>query len=169
MSSTHSELLALMADIVDAYPQTPMSPANIQAYVRHLADLDPEVLRRAVARAISTCRFLPTIAEIRQAAAELVDVAPDAHEAWGMAMAEVQRVGRTGRPSFQHARIHAAVQAIGGWVYLCESDAYSADRAAFVKAYEAQTRRALHAVTLAGVPELPAGYVPLQLAAGGAL
>lgn len=42
--------------------------ARVEIYQRALADLDTDVLRAAVGRAIETCRFFPTVAELREIA-----------------------------------------------------------------------------------------------------
>jgi len=80
-------------------------------------------------------------------------------------MRQAQLVGRTGKPDLQHERVYAAVQGIGGWYELCSSENSGADRAAFMKAYEAGTKRAQDAVILAAVPELAAPEL-LALASG---
>jgi len=137
------------------YPQTTINPANVQAYARHLADLPLELLEAAVKRTVATAKWFPSIAEIRASAAAILDSAPDATEAWAIVMREVNRVGRTGKPDLQHERVKNAVQAIGGWYELCQSEMMQADRAAFFRAYDASTKREAERVTLAAVPSLP--------------
>jgi len=149
-----TEALELVRQLMTCYPATPMGQENIQAYASHLADLDAEVAAVAIRRCIASCRFLPSIAEIREQAAACLDDAPDAEQAWGIVCAEVRRVGYNGRPAFPHARILDAVQAIGGWYDICSSDNAAADRSHFVKAYAAATKRSREAITLAGVPSL---------------
>ena len=151
---TPSEAMTLVRQMMAAYPAAPMGPDNIQAYASHLADLDVEVAAVAIRRCIASCRFLPSIAEIREQAATCLDDAPDAEQAWGIVCAEIRRVGHNGRPAFPHARILDAVQAIGGWYDVCSSDNAAADRSHFVKAYAAATKRSREAITLAGVPSL---------------
>lgn len=168
MQPTPSDVLTLVQEVMACYPAQPFSPANVQAYCRHLADLPVPVLQAAVQRVIATSRFFPTIAEIRDAAAKLVDTAPDADQAWAIVTRQVQLVGRTGKPDLQHERVYQAVQAIGGWHDLCASETAAADRVAFAKAYEAATRRATEAVTLAAVPALP-DVQRLMLEAGEAV
>ena len=163
--STPSEALALVQELMACYPQATISPANVQAYARHLGDLPHELLAAAVQRAVATSRFFPSIAELRSAAAALVDDAPQADEAWAIVMREVSRIGRTGKPDLQHDRIRNAVQAIGGWYELCQSEMMQADRAAFFRAYDAATKRATERVTLAAVPALPEAS-RLMLASG---
>ena len=159
-----TEALELVRQLMTCYPQTPMGQDNIQAYANHLVDLDAEVAAVAIKRCIASCRFLPSIAEIREQAAACLDDAPDAEAAWGIVCAEIRRVGHNGRPAFPHARILDAVQAIGGWYDVCTSDSATADRAHFVKAYAAATKRSREAVTLAGVPALAEARVQMLTA-----
>lgn len=160
-----TEALELVRQLMTCYPSATLGQDNIQAYARHLLDLDAEVAAVAVKRCIATCRFFPSIAEIREQAAACMDGAPDAEEAWGIVCAEVRRVGYNGKPVFPHARILDAVQAIGGWYDVCSSDNAAADRSHFVKAYQMATTRSRQAVTLAGVPAL--GEARVQMLAAG--
>jgi hypothetical protein len=165
MNNSPSDALGLVQELMACYPAQPVSPANVQAYVRHLADLPMPLLAAAVQRTVASSRFFPTIAELRAAAAALVDDAPDADQAWATVMHQVARVGRTGKPELGHPRISEALAAIGTWYDVCSSETTAADRATFTKAYEAATRRAAEAVTLAAVPALPE-VRRLMLAAG---
>ena len=149
-----TEALELVRQLMACYPQAPMGQESVQAYARHLADLDPEVCDVAIKRCIATSRFLPSIAEIREQAAACLDNAPDAEEAWGIVMGEIRRKGYNGTPVFPHSRIADAVKAIGGWYEVCTSENATADRSHFVKAYSAATKRSREALTLAGVPAL---------------
>jgi hypothetical protein len=143
-----------------------MSPDSVQAYAKHLADLDADVAEVAVERCVATCKFLPSIAELREQAAVCLDNAPGAEEAWGIVCAEIRRVGYNGRPLFPHLRILEAVNAAGGWYDICASQNAAADRAHFVKAYQALTKASREALTLAGVPALAEARIAM-LEAGG--
>ena len=162
-----TDALELVRQLLACYPQAPMGPDNVQAYAKHLLDLDVEVCSVAIQRCIATSRFLPSIAEIREQAAACLDNAPDAEEAWGIVMGEVRRKGYNGKPLFPHSRIGDAVKAIGGWYEVCTSENSTADRAHFVKAYTAATKRSREALTLAGVPALAEAKVQM-LASGEA-
>lgn len=147
-------------------------------YARLLRDLDYELAVAAVARVAATFKFsnlLPTVAEIREAAAELSvgHVAPGG-TAWGAVLGLL-------RPTRAHRGYHAAdppprevveqhagpigwlaLQAIGGWRVLCCADENDpAPRAQFVRAYDglaASHRRDIVANTLPAV----ASYLALR-------
>ena len=67
--------------------------AMVAVYIAGLADLDYDRVRAAVDRLVKSSRFIPTIAEIREAA---VDVAHGARrgglEAWGEVTREARRI-----------------------------------------------------------------------------
>lgn len=89
---------------------------------------------------IRTEKFSPTIAEIRKGCSEIVmDQIPD----WGEAWCEVQNTIR--KYGYMRSDIAKkvlspiawkAVNAIGGWQHLCESEDGMSDRANFRQVYE---------------------------------
>lgn len=128
-------------------------------YARLLRDLDYDLAVAAVARVAATFKFsnlLPTVAEIRDAAAELsVGQVEPGGTAWGAVIGLL-------RPTKQHRGYHAndppdqavveryagplgwrALQAIGGWRALCSADEGDpAPRSQFVRAYDAMAANA---------------------------
>lgn len=58
--------------LLGAYPNAKATASTSQVYEAMLADLDVAEARAAVQRLIATSRFMPTVAEIREATAELV-------------------------------------------------------------------------------------------------
>lgn len=64
--STEEEITAILAPMFAAYPNTNADDATFEIYVRMLRDIDRETLSNAVLKAMNTCKFLPTIAEIRE-------------------------------------------------------------------------------------------------------
>ena len=67
--------------LVAAFRQEKLRDETIEVYADQLQDIGPEVLARAVSSVINECKFMPAIAEIRQAAhaiaAELQPKKPD--------------------------------------------------------------------------------------------
>lgn len=141
-----------------AYPQAGVTAATLAVYVRYLADLDGQILDSAAADCITRSRFFPTVAEIREAAAQVRELrygAPSPGEAWQEVTAAFREVGNWGTPSWSHPRIAEAVRQVGGWRNLCLSDNQAADRARFLELYsEAARRSAYDAVTLPEVRDL---------------
>jgi hypothetical protein len=126
-----------------AYPRLDLGPQTIQVYQLSLADIEPRLLQAAVLKHISTSKWLPTIADLRQGVTELVLEAEGqltAPEAWGLVMREVRLVGHWREPTLP-ASVRQAVEAIGGWRQICFSENITADRARFLEAYSLISKR----------------------------
>lgn len=139
------EITKLVGVLAACFPTVQMSASSVNAYVSMLKDIPREVLRATVEQCIAESEFLPTIARLRDKAFLLMsDVAhlPTPFEAWGIVIQEVRRTGFYRSPKFEQALIARAVECIG-WQELCMSENHVADRAHFVKVYEALVRRAI--------------------------
>lgn len=64
--STDEEIITILAPMFALFPQTKADKSTVAVYVMMLRDLDPQVLAAAVLKAMNTCKFLPTVAEIRE-------------------------------------------------------------------------------------------------------
>ena len=110
-----------------------------------LRDIDGELLRAAALQHVATSKWFPTVAELREAAANIVN--PDHHmtamEAWGEVVAQIRSVGSYGRPQFSNPLIHKMVSDMG-WNNLCTSEMPGADRARFIDGYKALVVRQTH-------------------------
>ena len=147
-------------------------------YARLLRDLDYDLAVAAIARVAATFKFsnlLPTVAEIREAAAALsLGAVQPGGSAWGAVIGLL-------RPTREHRGYHAAdpppqavveryagplgwqaLQAIGGWRALCNAEENDpAPRSQFVRAYDAMAsnqRRDAVSNTLPAV----AGYLAMR-------
>jgi hypothetical protein len=126
------------------------------AYGTVLVDIPGSLLGRAAISAGASGAFFPSASELRKAALEIRDLAeniPSANDAW----AEVSRKTRTGlwaadergfynrrsskTEDWTHPLIQKAVEGIGGWSVLRQSDNLAADRARFLQAYSAYRER----------------------------
>jgi hypothetical protein len=117
-----------------------------KAYIATLADIDGELLKAATLRYIENNQYprIATPGELRQYAAEIVTQAqglPAGAEAWGEVMKQLRDVGSWGAPSWSSPMIAAAVQDVGGWMYLCMTENVTADRARFIAAYDERMKR----------------------------
>lgn len=138
---THGEALAVVATLRASYPHRDLPEESVQAYATMLEDLEVSAATQAVVRLVASCKYLPTIAEIREAVAEASFACPTASEAWAEVSAAFAAVGRYRSPQWSHALIGKVVDGIGGWVALCNSDNQVADRSQFMKAYSEERRR----------------------------
>jgi hypothetical protein len=133
---TPAEAAKVVATLQAAYPAARWSEGTIALYELMLADLDVALTRDAVARIIRTSKFLPTVAEILDAAAEIT-VGPTRNgvDAWGDVGMAIRRVGSYGAPSFADPLVAECVR-IMGWRNLCLGDSpEAADRARFCELY----------------------------------
>jgi hypothetical protein len=103
-----------------------------------LRDVDGELLRAAALQHASTSKWFPTVAELREAAADIVS--PNhrmtAMEAWGEVARQIRSVGSWGKPRFTSPLICRLVDDMG-WLNLCTGDMPGADRARFIEGYNA--------------------------------
>lgn len=107
-----------------------------------LRDVDGGLLRAAALWHASTSKWFPTVAELREAAADIAS--PDhrmtAMEAWGEVARQIRLVGSYGKPEFSNPMVRRLVDDMG-WLNLCHSDMPGADRARFIEAYKALVAR----------------------------
>lgn len=82
----NSEAKLLVATLAAAFPRQEIPQESIEVYAADLADLDADLARRAIENARRGSRWFPTIAEIREAAAELLLGAPASMAAWEQAV-----------------------------------------------------------------------------------
>ncbi len=137
--ATQAEVFKIITGIAAAYPNFTVPKATYQVYARLLADVQPDVLTAAAAKAAATCKFFPTVAEIREAATSLMPAVaglPTAYEAWG----EVKRnVYHSHRPVWSHPLIEKTINCLGGLDAFGQSNIEDemSWRAQFLRAYQA--------------------------------
>jgi hypothetical protein len=148
----------LVMMILAAYPQNRVtSDVTSKVYENMLADLDAQLARKAVTRLISVSKFMPTVAEIRAAAAELQHgPLRSGGEAWGDVLSEIRRIGIYAAPRFADPIVADLVRR-WGWRALCDGHG-DADRARFIDTYDAIALRARQDV-VSGIPLPAAGVV----------
>jgi hypothetical protein len=64
--NTEQDATVILAPMFAAYPNTNADDATFEIYVKMLRDIDPQRLADAVLKAMSICKFLPTVADIRE-------------------------------------------------------------------------------------------------------
>lgn len=134
---THKALLVMFA----AFPNTEWSTATQGVYVKYLADIPVEDLQTIIGQAIATCKFPPTVAEIRDTWHGLHNIGRLTYvEAWDMVQKEIRRVGSYSKPRFEDA-ITAQVVSSMGWRELCMSEEPQICRAQFRDMYNALLAR----------------------------
>jgi hypothetical protein len=129
-----------------AFEKGGLSKGKIEVYYHYLQDLTEKQLKKAVDKIILSRRYqsMPTIAEIRQAALDLLseDIEVEALDAWPRATIELESVQRGDKP--KDPVVAEAVRiAFGGWKAFGETDTtYEArDRARFIEGYKIAASR----------------------------
>ena len=154
-----SEAAKLVAMLSAAYRDAAISEATAEVYEAMLADLDFEAAKQATQRLICSSKWLPTVAEIRTAAAE-VQLGPvrAGGEAWGDVVAAVRKVGSyRPAPTFEDPLVNECVKLMT-WRGLCLGDNEAADRAKFVQLYDSLAARQRTNVVAGALPAAPSGF-----------
>jgi hypothetical protein len=100
-----------------------------------LSDLDEDIINSSLSMCLSSCKFYPTISEIRENAMNIImSKYPLAIEEWYKVVAQIKSIGAGGVPEFDN-KITATVVNIIGWNNLCFRNELEV-RLAFVKLYE---------------------------------
>jgi len=134
---TNSEVAKLVAMLLQAYPQAQFGPASSAMYERMLVQLDAAAALAAVEQIIRTSKFMPTISEIREAAAlQMHGPKRLGAEAWADVNKAVRFVGSYNPPPKFEDPIVGRCVAMMGWESLCRSTNDAADRARFIDLYE---------------------------------
>jgi hypothetical protein len=142
--NAHVTTFSVIGFLIDAYPRQEIGEGTIEVYRQTLADIPPEILKAAVLVHVARSQWFPAVAELRDAAAGLVERAmniPSAFEAWDEVARLIRQVGSWGTPAFSNPLIGKAVAGVGGWLAICMSENQIADRARFFQVYEAYARR----------------------------
>lgn len=149
--ATPLEITEIVSGLAAAYPNFELRTDTIRVYCATLADLTPEVLHAAAKDCISRCKFFPTVAELREAAAAIVTgsrhIRPAA-EAWGEFLHLALHCGHNNKPHIADPIFRQAIDALG-WAALCQSENQVADRARFIEVYNQYASRMVQdAITL---------------------
>ncbi|SMB97824.1 Loader and inhibitor of phage G40P [Thermanaeromonas toyohensis ToBE] len=163
-------LVALAAANFPALQEKDLGP-TVELWYRLLQDLPYQVVEKALLKVLSEVRYFPTVAEIRQAAAEIMQpetLSPG--EAWALVLQAVKRYG-----SYREAEALAALpedvaRAVRylGWREICLSEQPEVVRAQFMKVYEQVIGRQRESVvTPREVRELTAKIAQQKALGGG--
>jgi len=171
---TKGEVAKLLAVLAASYPKFEVDDLKVQVWHEMLGDLDYATANMAVKKLILENTFPPSIAEVRIAAAEIMN--PDvmtAAEAWG----EVERAVRT-YGSYQETealaslppRVAKVVRLIG-WREICLNEEPGVVRGQFLKMYqqvqERDRREMLLPADLRQEIQRLAGMMDMKAIAGG--
>lgn len=133
--------MGVMRQLFAAYPNTAAGTETVAMYVRLLADIPPAALQTVIDQAIATCKFLPSISELRD---QYIALQRPLTLTWADGWSEVQRqiraTGMYGTPQFADPVTTQVVRSMG-WRTLCLSENQVADRAQFRDMYTILAQR----------------------------
>lgn len=175
---TEIEAQKIVTMLVTAYPTTLAKLDSEQrsdtrrVYREMIIDIEPQVAAQAVRGLLATSKFLPSIAELREACMIIkYGRRRPGGDAWGDVIKALKRYGYTRTPGrdfqFEDPLVARAVSAFG-WSELCGSDNAVADRARFIELYDQLTgNNRSDTQVAAGVtaPELETSAVDRRLVA----
>ena len=129
------------ADMIGGLAETfgrKLSKAGLLAYWIGLKDLDVSEVDQACGAALQACKFMPTVAELRELCGQ-DSVESRAIKAWSSVSSAAGDVGSYRAISFQDATINAVVRNMGGWPELLSRTGDEFDKWArqeFIKCYK---------------------------------
>ena len=138
---SRQEILALVALASSSYPamQSRDPRPIVAAWTVMLADLDAALVKAAIIKVCRESPFFPSVAQIVAASRELdgrSEKLPTAAEAWEEVSRLIRYVGPYRAPKYSCETVQRAANAIG-WLQLCLGENPEADRAHFLKIYDA--------------------------------
>lgn len=69
--NTAQQVLSILRPMLALFPQMPVEEETLAVYIDMLRDIPPDKLAASVRRCMSECKFLPTVADIRERYDEL--------------------------------------------------------------------------------------------------
>ncbi len=158
---TKLEASQLVAVLFASYPSAHIERRHVDAFVSGIVDLDAATAAEAVTRLRRTARFLPAVAEIREACAQLQrGPLRSGEEAYAELTTAVRLHGRDygqGEPRFTDPIIARCLGVWGSWNDFCASPSDDpGGRARFVELYDELAGRERQAAAAGHALESPA-------------
>jgi len=127
----------IMAKLFASYPNVNVNEMTVAVYDEMLADISDNDLSSVIQQCLAECKFLPTIAEIRERHRTITRklAVPSWEEAWELLQRAIREVGGTQRPVFKSNPYLERAVGIIGWKELCYSTTMSITRAQFRDVY----------------------------------
>lgn len=149
---TRKGAIKALAMLTAAYTRE-IPDATIELYVASLADLPDDLLAEIVGETILTSRWLPTIAELREAVVKRVDpraLPPSPDSAWASILVASENCD-AGMPTDTHEAVISALKAVGGLWRIGMSRSPDSFRKPFLGAYSALSDEARRRALALGV------------------
>jgi hypothetical protein len=140
------EIINLLGIATANFPnlqQKEMKPTAV-LWEKSLADIPYEIAEKAVIKVLSTSKFFPTLAEIREATAQITQPRTiDAIEAWGLILQAIRKYGYYSEGDAMRSLPEDVAQMVKHftWRELCLSENPETIRAQFRMAWETKSKR----------------------------
>ena len=147
------EIINLLGIATANFPsmqQKDMTPTAV-LWEKALSDIPYNVAEKAVIKVLSTSRFFPTIADIREASSQLTQPRTmDAMEAWGLIGEAIRKYGHYRQKEALESLPEDVAEMVRRftWRELCLSENIETMRAQFRMAWDAQSKRTNELKTL---------------------
>lgn len=114
---------SILKQLFSAYANAQVTVETIAVYDRLLSDIPAGDLQTVVDQCVAECKFLPTVAEIRERYHALSRTLGQltAADAWGQVKSEIRRIGSWGTPTFDDPIVAKVVRNMG-WMEICTSE-----------------------------------------------
>jgi hypothetical protein len=137
---TKGEMARLLAVLAAAFPRFEVDDLKVQVWHEMLGDLDYEIANMAVKKLIMESTFPPAIAEVRKAAADILNPGQlTGAQAWGEVMKAIREHGSYGEAEALASMSPTTAQVVRymGWRDICMSEEPTGVlRGQFLKMYE---------------------------------
>jgi hypothetical protein len=146
MKMNRKEIINLLAIATANFPnlQTKDMQPTAVLWEKALKDLEYPTAEKALVKVLSTSKFFPTVADVREAAAQITNPrVMDAMEAWGLIIKAIRKFGMY-RQKEGLESLPADVRAMAErftWRELCLNENPDTLRAQFRMAWETQSKR----------------------------
>lgn len=118
---TKEEATKLVGYLVAHYPRPEVPKETVRGYVGQLQKLEYDTTRQALGHLLKTSKWLPTVAEIYQAEAQLR--MPDlltVDAAWDEGSRLMAKVGAYGAPTGGNPFVRRTLALLGRWESICQ-------------------------------------------------
>jgi hypothetical protein len=146
MKMNRKEIINLLGIATANFPnlqQKEMKPTAV-LWEKALSDISYEVAENALLKVLSTSRFFPTVADIREAVSHITQPRTiDAMEAWGLIIKAIRKFGYTRQKEAMDWLPEDVGEMVKRftWWELCMSENPETLRAQFRMAWETQSKR----------------------------
>ncbi|MCX7771949.1 MAG: replicative helicase loader/inhibitor, partial [Clostridia bacterium] len=140
------EMCKLMTVIAAAYPRFEVDEFKSRVWLEMLGDLPYEVAQMAVKKLIMESQYPPTIADVRQQVASLIEMSSgvkDEAAAWGEVTRAIKLLGyyREEEALASLSPMTAKVVRMIGWKEICQCEKVDVMRGQFLKMYHQHGQR----------------------------